>query len=67
MCEAFLNEVPDGVVSHMEVFNIGMVGLVLSEETCCIVIAVKGSTGGKWVSEALKELMKKDQFFARMV
>jgi hypothetical protein len=67
VCESLHHNVLDGVVFYIDVFDICVMGMVLSKKTCHVIITVEQSAVGKRFAQALKQFTEKNEFFPSMM
>jgi hypothetical protein len=67
VCESLLHDVMDGVVLHTDVFDIHMMGVVLSKKTGRVIITMEWGAVGKRIAQALEQFSEEDELFPSVV
>lgn len=67
MCGTLLYEITNGVVLHTDVFYICMIGVVFSELSCSIIVAIEGHAHAEGVAKTLQQFPKEDKFLSSVM
>lgn len=67
MTKIFVNNITDGVIVDLEMFDIGIVGIIRGESGCSIIVVVKGCTSKRGKTKTFEKFIEKNKFFTSIM